>query len=129
MTQKLTVSLLYIQYGELGIGVSGKIPSPTLAKTINSMSTAVEKIVACNEFTLILSESSEVYVLGSNRNYQLGTDDSQSHLTPFLNPFLTGISGVGCGNSVSFFWNSTGIYGAGDNSVCPSILLFFFVSF
>ena len=77
----------------------------------------VSKLVACKEFTLILLESGGVYVLGDNGNYQLGTGDVQSHLTPFLNPFLTGITGIGCGAYHSFFWNSTGVYGAGQNIV------------
>jgi len=77
----------------------------------------VKKVVACNEFSLVLLDSGGVYVLGGNGNYQLGTGNSETHLTPFLNPFLTGVAGVGCGAFHSFFWNSTGVYGAGQNIV------------
>jgi len=84
----------------------------------------VRKLVGCKEFTLILLESGGVYVVGDNSNYQLGTGDVQTQLTPFLNPFLTGIVGIGCGAYHSFFWNSTGVYGAGQNIVF--VLCYFF---
>jgi len=86
----------------------------------------VEKVVACKEFSVILINSGGVYVLGGNDNYQLGTGNLETQLTPFLNPFLTGVTGVGCGSFHSFFWNSTGLYGAGQDIVCFFSLLFLF---
>lgn len=99
-------------------------PTPSYANTINNLP-GVTNVVACYEFTLILTTSGEVYVLGSNSDYQLGTGNAQTYNTPFLNPFLTGIIGVGCGSFHSFFWNSSGVYATGQNLVSASSPYFF----
>lgn len=113
----------------MGIGSSSyaNFPSPSSAKTINSISGVVRSIIASYEFTLILLISGEVYVVGNNNNYQLGTGNIDTHLTPFLNPFLTDITGIGVGFYHSLFWNSSGLFGAGQNLVNLHSRFFFFI--
>lgn len=100
--------------------------SPIASKTINEM-TGVQKVVACDMFTLILMNSGSVYVLGSNLWVNLGTSNFESQRNPFPNPNLSGIVGLTCGPGFSLFWNSNLLYYAGYNGVC-SLNAFFICS-
>jgi len=104
------------RYDQLGLELRGPVIGPVIEPTLNPHLSDIIQIAAGCLYSIILSNTGQVYAFGNNSAGQLGLGNNVDRITPILIPDVTDIEQITAGGNHSLVLSNTGqIYAFGYN--------------
>lgn len=94
--------------------------------TLIPLTATVVKVAAGSAFSMLLTSTSQVYMIGSNFFGQIGLETNGDYYLPTLLSQFNNVTDIGAGTTHSFINTKNGeistIFGTGSNSVNSKLL-------